>query len=686
MADISPVSYSVSETPQLRALSPGYREHLETTQYWTVAAIPGEFPPAAVSTPTPQTHDESVSARYLRPRPATGTWHAPPREERYAEIRIGDYLDGAPSVTPALQQSQSQSLTPALPADVYDPAILPQRGSFSLAKAAHPPRPQARSEMHDRWTELMKRARLAVRSRVPVQVTETAIQEMFLRLLRIAEHTAARRSLPRVADTGDRPRGQVLQSVDADDSCASLEPPSPSATQKIPESYVSEYQKALDQDEDEFVQTDLDRLVDTLEPVVAEGTEVIQVERSLLDAFKEGYRRGFLRGIRFSNPDPPPPPASRSSKNVAGPAGRNPNVFVVDDALFDEATRTMTRAALVSALREVAGLLPTTPRTVEELKSMVRAMAVSFADSAKIRKCLLDATESIKRWGCLCPTEAGDGGRASSLLQQSVALTPAFYDGYPHFLSVVGGLIEGALAEHRELIKLRTGVAEIAGYAHAQRLNGCSIYDVIKHHAAILEKLQLCVVGPGQDAFSSLYRYANELRDGTRATRTGLDPTGHADLTAAANTLLYSTGLERLDLVHKCVNNAAARTPKVLLRLTKEEAYSAFAVFAFIINYFCKMFDVQSVDGLLPKISSVHVQLSSATNLIGSLRKVLGLGEAASHNRIIEAVQTIALGVAEEAGVFGPDEAAQIMMELNVRDAQDVLPTIRLLKEVGRAS
>lgn len=119
------------------------------------------------------------------------------------------------------------------------------------------------------------------------------------------------------------------------------------------------------------------------------------------------------------------------------------------------------------------------------------------------------------------------------------------------------------------------------------------------------------------------------------------------------------------------------------MRLTKEEAYSAVAVFVFVVNYCCKMFSCTSVIGLLPTVSKIHVQLSSLQNLAAALRKTLGFTGDASHNRIIERVNAIALHTAERVGVFTPTEAGEIMSALGVTNVADVIPAISLLKARG---
>lgn len=215
--------------------------------------------------------------------------------------------------------------------------------------------------------------------------------------------------------------------------------------------------------------------------------------------------------------------------------------------------------------------------------------------------------------------------------------------------------IQNLVADYRELVRFRARVADFVGHQLqlANKNGQISIYDSMKQNGAICEKLQLSLNQHGSRGGSSdLYLAAEELLLKATQCGIGVNPTGNSGLGQVGDTVLYSQGQSRDSYLRQCVNQATAEAPRLLIRLTDEEAYQAFNVIIFVVNYFSRLFNTPSIQNMVAKLAELHMYVSTSKTLIANIRKNLGLQSNASANKIIEAVQVLSTKALEDAG-FG---------------------------------
>lgn len=722
---------SVSVTPSLRSLATPLADHVHSTHYWA------QIDPLAISEtelssrmPSPS-HASGMTAKYYRPRSAAHRRDSTP--ECVSLLKQITANSVASSITPEL--SISQSMTPVYPDyEFYDirahlgnpptltphpptaPVSRPNKNtvqSFALPRA---PQPSGGSLKHgidqdnqSKWSELMVRARNTLKCKAGVQVNEQSILHMFERLVNFAETAQARKSLPSVisakSQTKPKQRGSVLRSVPLSGNDANPDEELECATRGIRTEDKDDYRRVLLEELEAYTDTALGMHVDAMANDIDEtGIFSVKARQSaLLSTFQEGFRCGFIWGVRFYDPDPSCAAADSETyrtKNRASPtsAQTNPKDFQNEESGFDTLLKQMRASQLQDLLSKIASELPTQPMTPNECVPLVQAAVRGQKQVLLCRKLMSVAIDKIFFFKHLItmtrtalPSQVDLIEEADpALLNQRPELTDAFLEQLPDILHKEGNRIAYALKEACRLKEFRAVIAKALGYQQVEQLNDLyDLEDVRDAHTELLTLFRnLQRSGSPQqagalDILLPLGPYVDEFQRRTVKSHVGLNPTGKDDLIKAADTFLYSIGPERFKLVQDGVDAATRRHPELLLRLTKEEAYSAVAVFVFVVNYCCKMFSCSSVIGLLPTVSKIHVQLSSLQNLTAALRKTLGFTGEASHNRIIERVNAIALHTAERVGVFTPTEAGEIMSALGVTNVADVIPAISLLKARG---
>jgi len=376
---------------------------------------------------------------------------------------------------------------------------------------------------------------------------------------------------------------------------------------------------------------------------------------------------------------------------------------------FDEALAKSGRRALENALRGLAQALPVYPRDLGEIVAICRSVAKGQKETGRLRPLVQQLLERLEAMHALIggdyismlracsrggaqPDEDDDTRWAALHLSPGVA---TLLEKLPARVDQLCRDAEYVITEHKELVRFRAQVAEIAVYdmqawnsrfgerakRGGSRPRPPTVYDVRKLHSAIIEKLHV-MISPGGASRQSWPSFlaADELRDRAAELNLAVDPTGKMDVVRFCDTILFSVGADRERNIRQAAREATRRHPSILIRLHDEEAYEGFAAIVFVVSYFARVFDLQTVDSMIAKISETHVYVETVRNLVAAIKKVTGLPRDASPSRVLEAIQALALGAAGEAGVFTPDEAAEILLELNVEDPEDVLPAIRLLK------
>ncbi|KAH0571485.1 hypothetical protein SS50377_25671 [Spironucleus salmonicida] len=247
------------------------------------------------------------------------------------------------------------------------------------------------------------------------------------------------------------------------------------------------------------------------------------------------------------------------------------------------------------------------------------------------------------------------------------------FDGFVKRCEQQYGCVEASLMELRELNRLRSRILQLLGISK----NPQSIYEVIKLNAEILEKLQLQL--NQRDSVSPAFLAAEEFSARCREAKIGTNPINQ-NLITYADTVLYSSGEERQKYVKQCVRQACQDQPKILIRLTDTESYEAFQAIIFVLNHFGRLFNTNSIGRMITRLTEVQNFTEQSRTLVTAIKKILGLQQTSSTNKILEAIQAIAIQAADEVGVFSPDEAGEIMQLLNVQDASDVIGAIKSLK------
>lgn len=722
---------SVSVTPSLRSLATPLADHVNSTHYWAPIdplAISETTFSSQVSSPT---HTPSITAKYYRPRSAVHRRDATP--ECVSLLKQITANSVASSVTPEL--SISQSMTPSYPEyEFYDiqahlgnPPTLTSHlptapssrttkntaQSFALPRAPQPSGGPLRQGPEygnqSKWSELMVRARNTLRCKAGAHVNEQAILHMFERLVNFAETAQARKSLPSVISAKPQVKvkqcGSVLRSVPLSGNDTDPNEELECATRGIRKEDKDDYRRVLLEELEAYTDTALGMHVDAMANDINEtGVFSVQARQAaLLSTFQEGFRCGFIWGVRFYDPDPScavTDDETYRARGKASPKGAQiaSSDFPEGNDGFVASIKQMRASQLQDLLSRIASELPTQPTTPNECVALVQAAVKGQKQILMCRKIVAIAVDKIFFFKHLImmtrtalPSQVDLIEETDPiLLNQRPELTDAFLEQLPDIIHKEGNRVAYTLKEACRLKEFRAVIAKALGYQHVEQLTDLyDLEDVRDAHAELLTLFRnLQRSGSPQqagalDILSPLGPYVDEFQRRTVKSHVGLNPTGKDELIKAADTFLYSTGPERFKLVQDGTDAAARRHPELLLRLTKEEAYSAVAVFVFVVNYCCKMFSCSSVIGLLPTVSKIHVQLSSLQNLAAALRKTLGFTGEASHNRIIERVNAIALHTAERVGVFTPTEAGEIMSALGVTNVADVIPAISLLKAKG---
>ncbi|ESU35459.1 Hypothetical protein DHA2_10892 [Giardia duodenalis] len=724
---------SVSVTPSLRSLATPLADHVNSTQYWAPIdplAISNNGFDSQTSSPS---HTSGITAKYYRPRSAVHRGDTTP--ECVSLLKQITTNSVASSITPAL--SVSQSMTPSYSEyEFYDiqahlgkphtlishlptPASRASKNtiqSFALPRAPQsnggPLRQDLEQSNQSKWAELMVRARNTLKCKAGAQVNEQAILHMFERLVNFAETTQAQKSLPSVvsakSQTKPKQRGSVLRSVPLAGGEVDPDEELECSTRGIRKEDKDDYRKVLLEELEAYTDTALGMHVDAMANDIDEtGVFSVQARQAaLLSTFQEGFRCGFIWGVRFYDPDPSCAVADGETYRTRGRASPKGAQAVSQDCSgekegFNALLKQLRTSQLQDLLSRIALELPTQPAAPAECVALVQAAVKGQKQVLAYRKILTLAIEKLLFFKHLItmtrtalPSQVDLIEETDPvLLNQRPEFTDAFVEQLPDILHKEGNRVAYALKEACRLKEFRAVIAKALGYQQVEQLADLyDLEDVRDAHAELLTLFRnLQRSGSSQqagalDILLPLGPYVDEFQRRTVKSHIGLNPTGKDDLIKAADTFLYSVGPERFKLVQDGVDTTVRRHPEILLRLTKEEAYSAVAVFVFVVNYCCKMFSCTSVIGLLPTVSKIHVQLSSLQNLAAALRKTLGFTGDASHNRIIERVNAIALHTAERVGVFTPTEAGEIMSALGVTNVADVIPAISLLKARGPRS
>lgn len=719
---------SVSVTPSLRSLTTPLADHVNSTNYWAqidpLAISETEFDPQI----SRSSYASSVTAKYYRPRSAVHRRDSTP--ECVSLLKQITASSVANSITPEL--SVSQSMTPSYSEyEFYDlrahlgnpptmtphPPIAPASRSnkntaqsFALPRAPQSGGGNLRHELdkdnQSKWSELMVRARNTLKCKAGTQINEQSILHMFERLLNFAETTQARKSLQSVISTKSeskpKQRGSVLKSVPLSGADVDPDEELECATRGIRREDKDDYRKVLLEELEAYTDTALGMHVDAMANDIDEtGVFSVKARQSaLLSTFQEGFRCGFIWGVRFYDPDPSHAITDNetyTTRNKASPNSVQSNNKNFQDRHieFDSSLKQMRTSQLQDLIAKIASELPTQPMTPNECLPLVQAAVRGQKQVLLCRKLMSIAIDKIFFFKHLItmtrtalPSQVDLIEETDhALLNQRTELTDTFLEQLPDILYKEGNRIAYTLKEACRLKEFREVIAKALGYQQCEKLKDLyDLEDVRDAHTELLTLFRnLQRNGSPQQASAldillPLGPYVDEFQRRTVKSHVGLNPTGKDDLIKAADTFLYSIGPERFKLVQDGVDDATRRHPELLLRLTKEEAYSAVAVFVFVVNYCCKMFSCSSVIALLPTVSKIHVQLSSLQNLAAALRKTLGFTGEASHNRIIERVNAIALHTAEKVGVFTPTEAGEIMSALGVTNVADIIPAISLLK------
>lgn len=377
---------------------------------------------------------------------------------------------------------------------------------------------------------------------------------------------------------------------------------------------------------------------------------------------------------------------------------------------FDEALAKSGRRALESALRGLAQALPVYPRDLGEIVTICRSVSKGQKETGRLRPLVQQLLERLEAMHALIGGDyismlrsCSRGGHGQAEQDEdarwaALRLSPGvatLLEKLPARVDQICRDAEFVLSEHKELARFRAQIAEVAVYdmqswnarfGERAKRGGArprppTVYDIRKLHSAIIEKLHV-MVSPGGGSRQSWPSFlaADELRDRAAELNLAVDPTGKMDVVRFCDTILFSVGADRERNIRQASREATRRHPSILIRLHDEEAYEGFAAIVFVVSYFARVFDLQTIDSMIAKISETHVYVETVRNLVAAIKKVTGLPRDASPSRVLEAIQALALGAAGEAGVFTPDEAAEILLELNVEDPEDVLPAIRLLK------
>lgn len=746
---------SNSVTPSLASVDSHMRSHMHQTQYWSVLQGPNQHPYANTPSAMQQEHHASAADKYLnyrkgttnkalphpanqippRPQMPPGTALDPEVAQLMGELHMTPSMNTT-LFTPSLAYPTPASQPPCVNSSLLAPsptALASGRAGAPMEARQQRPRQAKRSasspdisadamredaaQLEDRqeqWKGLLRRAKKALGSKTPLSLSETGILNMFERLLKYVEMDAARKTLPRVADSGNglppSSRGVVLKSVSAEDSSKLDDSTLPHAHDGPPGGNTMS--EALDEAERLFVQNDLEEMLRNASPnlqdsslMVEGGAERDSPSGSSTDLYAVVFRKGFSAGYASAQAHMQPKesfslqrniqstggearPGSRSTKaaNFTVYAPEGPAVATREALDFEEVLGRMPRHDLTRLLQNAAASLPAHPRNPQDFPRIVRSLAKGHSDVARLKKYVMLASDKLKYLLSINPRTGSALSRDDAIkgLFEATGCSSSLLDHFPAILERTGSELEGSLAEYKELLRFRVKVADLIGFVIDPKKS--SIFEIVQMHSALLEKLQLSLNASGAaDAYglTPTFLAAEELRERTLQGRIGLDPTGKDGMTRCADTIVHSYGPARMSLCRQATDEALHRHPKLLIRLTDDEAYDAFAAIVFVMNYFGKMFEAPSVGSMLPKISELHIFTQSARNLIAAVKKVTGLPMDASPNRVIEAVQALAINATNEIGVFSPEEAAEILLELNVESPEDVMPAIRLLKGGG---
>ncbi|CAL5986296.1 Conserved_hypothetical protein [Hexamita inflata] len=330
----------------------------------------------------------------------------------------------------------------------------------------------------------------------------------------------------------------------------------------------------------------------------------------------------------------------------------------------------LPKSQLTSLVISTAKLLPATPMNPQEIPLLLKTLVKNPPQIIQLQNMVQFAHEKF------------------SLLYNSVQNAPELTT-YTSFCAKLAqdfifitekqaSQLEVVLADYRELTRFRLRVADLAGHSLQLSQKGLvSVYDSIKQNGIVLEKLQLGIdQHAGQNRSSQVYLAAEELIG--QASALQMNPNGNEGLGVIADTILWSQGNDRERYAKQCIQQAVLQAPKILIRLTDNEAFQGFQVVLFIVNYFSKLFQTPSVNQMIGKLAEIHMYVSTSKTLLVNIRRNLGLQQNASANKIIEAVQVLSNRAIEESG--GAEIVERIKKILNVNE-EDIISKIALLQQ-----
>ncbi|CAL5970281.1 Conserved_hypothetical protein [Hexamita inflata] len=344
--------------------------------------------------------------------------------------------------------------------------------------------------------------------------------------------------------------------------------------------------------------------------------------------------------------------------------------LTLDELQLKSQLDALPKSQLTSLIISTAKLLPATPMNPQEIPLLLKTLVKNPPQIIQLQNMVQFAHEKF------------------SLLYNSVQNAPELTT-YTSFCAKLAqdfifitekqaSQLEVVLADYRELTRFRLRVADLAGHSLQLSQKGLvSVYDSIKQNGIVLEKLQLGIdQHAGQNRSSQVYLAAEELIG--QASALQMNPNGNEGLGVIADTILWSQGNDRERYAKQCIQQAVLQAPKILIRLTDNEAFQGFQVVLFIVNYFSKLFQTPSVNQMIGKLAEIHMYVSTSKTLLVNIRRNLGLQQNASANKIIEAVQVLSNRAIEESG--GAEIVERIKKILNVNE-EDIISKIALLQQ-----
>lgn len=257
-----------------------------------------------------------------------------------------------------------------------------------------------------KWAELMVRARNTLKCKAGAQVNEQAILHMFERLVNFAETTQAQKSLPSVvsakSQTKPKQRGSVLRSVPLAGGEVDPDEELECSTRGIRKEDKDDYRKVLLEELEAYTDTALGMHVDAMANDIDEtGVFSVQARQAaLLSTFQEGFRCGFIWGVRFYDPDPSCAVADGETYRTRGRASPKGAQAVSQDCSgekegFNALLKQLRTSQLQDLLSRIALELPTQPAAPAECVALVQAAVKGQKQVLAYRKILTLAIEKL---------------------------------------------------------------------------------------------------------------------------------------------------------------------------------------------------------------------------------------------------------------------------------------------------